>query len=113
MKLLLLCNACGHSESLNSAWEVHECPKCKSAKIEVIPYSKSRSTTELKVFFGIIGAILQISGIILMLGSYGSMVSGILYPLGVTFVVIGLLIWAIIVGTLGKDKSCWTCLAGC
>ena len=115
MKLLLLCNACGHSESLNSAWGINECPKCKSAKIELIPYSKTRGSKSssdgflkenVGVIFGIIGVILLISGV-------GTIVNN--FPLGITLIIIGVIILVIFLGiiTHGKCLLCFQCFEFC
>jgi len=115
VKWFLFCNSCGYEIPFRNR-EIHECPSCKSTKIGKVLYSKSKGTETssgwytmvlLRVFFGIIGVILLISGIILILGALGylsalgnfsdlgSMV-GVSLPLGVIFVVIGLLILVIV-----------------
>jgi len=107
-KSLLLCNTCGHSESLKDG-ELAECPMCQSVKIELIPFSKSRGrdiAEILKVFFGIIGGILLISGFILSFFDLGLSrpvvnilgFSFYLDPLGITFLVLGAVLLSVAFG---------------
>ena len=117
-----MCKDCGHSESLKDR-EIAECPSCKSTKIEVIPYSKTRrinlpsggskargikfSSLVLIVILGIICSLFLIfSSMIVNSGSN-------LLPLGATLLVIGTLILFILIGIVGKKLgykgSCWNC----
>jgi len=69
----------------------------------------------MKVIFLIFGGILHVSGLIIVSSGLEAGWGGILFPLGVTFAIIGLLICVIILQMLDKRKGFWKwcCCDGC
>ena len=107
MRLKLVCNSCDFTELVSDP-RIDECPYCHSSKIELIsipetfPRSKVEKTSVVtEVIFGIIGVLLLFSGIF--------MLNSLSVVLGLTFVVIGIIILVVLLGSLTRGGCLYCC----